>query len=310
MRVLITGAAGFIGGHLARRLADDHHEVVALDNLSAGVIENIDSRAEFHRDDIRSTSIYPRFARVDTVFHFAARNCLADCLADPVETAQINVAGTANVLEAARRAGVRKLVFADTSAEYEGVLRFPSVVEHVAPLSVYARSKRAAFLFCEAYQQFYGLTLTTLRYFNVYGPGQDWRRTIPPVMSAFAMKLIRGDRPVIYGNGEKRRDFVFIDDVTAFNLRTLTDPRTDNQVFNVGSGVNNSVNEIFTAVESILGTGLQPQYLDDLPGEAQETLADISVSTQLGWQPSIDLNAGIRRSIAHMRDHVLPCSRP
>jgi len=208
MRVTVTGAAGFIGSHLCRRLLKDGHTVVGIDNLSAGLRDNLDPGVEFHCLDIRSRDIYPLFAGSNAVFHFAAKNCLLDCLQDPVATAEINVAGTANVLEAAHRASVSRFVFADTSAEYEGALDFPSRVDRIAPLSVYARSKRAGALFCEAYREFHGLHVTMVRYFNVYGPVQDWRRSIPPLMSAFISKMLRGEAPVIFGTGKKRRDYI------------------------------------------------------------------------------------------------------
>ena len=303
MRILITGVAGFIGSNLAARLSAEGATVVGIDNLSAGVKENVPPSVLFHDEDICSRAMYPLFEGVDAVVHLAAKNCLADCLQDPVETAEINVAGTANVLEAARRAGVRKFVYADTSAEYEGVFEFPSQVDRVAPLSVYARSKRAGAMFCEAYRQFFGLRLTVVRYFNVYGPAQDWRRSIPPLMSAFAIKMLSGERPIIYGSGEKRRDFIYIDDVTEFNLLALNDP--DGNVYNVGSGVNHSVNEIFREVEAVLETGLRPIYTDDLPGEAEITLAEISKERQLGWAPRVGLREGIERSIAYVRERVV-----
>ena len=176
-------------------------------------------------------------------------------------------------------------------------------VDRVAPLSVYARSKRAGAMFCEAYRQFFGLRLTVVRYFNVYGPAQDWRRSIPPLMSAFAIKMLSGERPIIYGSGEKRRDFIYIDDVTEFNLLALNDP--DGNVYNVGSGVNHSVNEIFREVEAVLETGLRPIYTDDLPGEAEITLAEISKERQLGWAPRVGLREGIERSIAYVRERVV-----
>ncbi len=309
MRVLVTGVAGFVGSHLATRLLNEGEKVIGIDNLSAGVVENVDPRVIFHKGDIRSRAIKPLFQDVDVVFHLAAKNCLAECLQDPVETAEVNVGGTANVLEAACRARVPKVIYADTSAEYEGVLDFPSRVDHIAPLSVYARSKRAGAMFCEAYERFHGLRVTMLRYFNVYGPAQDWRRTIPPVMSAFIIRLLRGERPVIYGTGKKRRDFIYIDDVTEFNLLALRDPRTDGQVYNVGSGVNYSVNEIFAVVEEVLKTGLRPEYRDDLPGEAEITLAAIQNERALGWRPRVGLREGIERSIAYTREHVLGESR-
>lgn len=305
MRVLLTGVAGFIGSHLATRLVIDGHQVIGIDDLSSGRRQNLDRCVRFHEADIRSRAIYPVFEGVDAVFHLAAKNCLADCLKDPVETAQVNVAGTANVLEAAARAGVRKVVYADTSAEYEGIADLPSRIDRVAPLSVYARSKRAGAMFCEAYQQFKNLRLTTVRYFNVYGPAQDWRRTIPPLMSAFAIKLLKGEAPVIYGSGKKRRDFIYVEDVTEFNVLALTDARTDGGVFNVGSGESHSVNEIFTAIEEILNTGLSPTHVADLPGEAEATLADITESTALGWRPRIGLREGLEHSIDYIKEHVL-----
>src|SRR5712691_65906 len=192
LRVLITGVAGFIGGHLAARLVTDGHAVIGIDNLSAGVLENVHPRVTFHCADIRSRGMYPFFDGIDAVFHLAAKNCLPDCMKDPVETAGINVVGTANVLEATRLARVPKLVYADTSAEYEGVPELPSQVGRIAPLSIYARSKCAGAMFCEAYASFYGLRFTTVRYFNVYGPAQDWRRSVPPLMSAFGIKMLRG----------------------------------------------------------------------------------------------------------------------
>jgi UDP-glucose 4-epimerase len=309
MRVLITGVAGFIGSHLATRLLAGGDEVVGVDDLSAGLLDHVDPRVEFRCADVRSRDIHPLFAAVDAVVHLAAKNCLADCLRDPVATAEVNVAGTANVLEAARRAGVRKVVYADTSAEYEGVAALPSRVEAIAPLSVYARSKRAGAMFCEAYQAFHGLRVTALRYFNVYGPVQDWRRTIPPLMSAFAMALLRGESPVIYGSGEKRRDFVYVDDVTEFNLLALRDGRTDGQVYNVGSGVNHSVNEIFALMAALLGSRVRPVYRDDLPGEAEATLADIGPARALGWAPRVGFREGLERSIAYVEEHVLGESR-
>jgi len=308
MRVLITGVAGFIGSHLATRLLNDGDTVIGIDNLCSG-IEPVNPHVLFHRNDVRSLAIYPLFQGVEVVVHLAAKNCLVDCLDDPVETAGVNVSGTANVLEAARRAGVRKFVYADTSAEYEGVLGFPSRVDHIAPRSVYARSKRAGAMFCEAYQEFHGLRVTMLRYFNVYGPAQDWRRRIPPLMSAFAISMLKGERPVIYGTGEKRRDFVYIDDVTEFNLLALKDARTDRGVYNVGSGINYSVNEVFLALEDLLKSGLWPIYKDDLPGEAQVTLADIDSERRLGWQPHVGLREGLERSVAYIERTVLGESR-
>ncbi len=212
--------------------------------------------------------------------------------------------GTVNVFEAARRGRVRKVVYAESSALYEGadVLPTPETVE--APESFYAVSKLAGRYFADAYRRFHGLNATALRYFCVYGPRQDYRRTIPPVMSAFIIELLRGRRPTIYGTGEKRRDFVYVDDVNDFHVQCLTDARTDGRVFNLGSGRSHSVREIYDAIRRLVGSDLEPRHAPDLPGEAFETRADIGAARALGWEPRVDLEEGLRRSIEYVRVHV------
>jgi len=200
---------------------------------------------------------------------------------------------------------VRKVVYAESSALYEGSSVFPTPEGEVTPESFYALSKMAERHFAEGYRRFQGLNATALRYFCVYGPRQDYRRTIPPVMSAFIIKLSRGVCPTIYGTGEKRRDFVYVDDVNDFHLQCLNDPRTDGGTFNLGSGRSYSIREIFEAVRRLLGSDLEPVHADDLPGEAVETLADISAARALGWAPRTGLEEGLRRSIDYIRERVL-----
>jgi len=158
--------------------------------------------------------------------------------------------------------------------------------------------------FAEAYQKFYGCQFTALRYFCVYGPVQDYRRTIPPVMSAFIIKLLRRERPIIYGTGEKRRDFVYIDDVNDFHLMCIQDRRTNGQVFNIGSGVNYSVNEILDKIAGMLGVNPKPIYKDDLPGEAQVTLANIAQAKSLGWEPKTSVEFGLQNAIDYIRKEM------
>jgi UDP-glucose 4-epimerase len=303
-RVLVTGCAGFIGSNLCESLVAHGYQVTGIDNLSAGTRENIPSGIEFHELDIRDRAIEPLFAGASAVFHLAARNCLSDCIEHPLETADINVRGTVQVLEACRKARVGKLIYADTSAEYEGVSEFPSREEQVCPIGTYAVSKRGGALFVESHARLHGQRYTTLRYFNVYGPAQDYRRVVPPVMSAFIIKLLAGERPVIYGDGSKRRDFVYVDDVNAFHLLCLTDPRTDGRTFNVGSGQSWSIREVFAAIERQLRTGLQPLQQPDLPGEAQQTLADLTAARSVGWAPKVGLDEGLRRSIEYIKRRV------
>ncbi len=304
-RVVVTGVAGFIGSNLARRLLVDGYDVVGIDDLSYGIREQVPDGVEFFEMDIRSPEIHPVVRGADALFHLAAKNCIADCQGDPLATASINVVGSVNVFEACRWGGVGKVVYAESSALYEGSPALPTPESESAPQSFYALSKVAERHFAQGYARFGGLRMTALRYFCVYGPRQDYRRTIPPVMSAFIIKLARGQRPTIYGTGAKRRDFVYVDDVNDFHVRCLTDPRTDGRVFNLGSGVSHSVREIFDLVRRMTGSELEPVFAPDLPGEAQETLADIRAARELGWAPATSLEVGLRHAYDYLREHVL-----
>jgi UDP-glucose 4-epimerase len=304
-RILITGVAGFIGSNLANHLLDRGYSVVGIDNLSAGRSESVDSRVEFHKLDIRDPAIYSVFQDIYGAFHLAAKCSLTDCLQNPLEAASVNVLGTLNVLEAARKSKLQKLIYADTSAEYEGINEFPTGENKVCPIGVYAASKHGGAAFCDSYRKLHGLDITTVRYFNVYGPAQDWRRVVPPVMSGFIIRMLLGEPPIIYGDGEKRRDFIYVDDVNALHEIILEDPRSAGRVFNVGSGTNLSVNEVYQLVEAQLQTGLKPVYKPDQPGEARITLANISSAQALGWKPTIDVEEGLRRSVRHVREKVL-----
>jgi nucleoside-diphosphate-sugar epimerase len=302
--VLVTGVAGFIGSNLAERLLREGYRVVGLDNLAYGIREQIPSGVEFHKADVRSADIYSLFDKIDIVFHLAAKNCIADCQNDPVETADINVTGTANVFEAARRAKIKKLIYAESSSIYEGSKLLPTPEEDERPETFYAASKMATKFFAEAYGRWYGLKWTALRYFCVYGPRQDYRRTIPPVFSAFIIKLLKNEPPVIYGSGKKRRDFIHVNDVNDFHLLSLRDERTTGQVFNLGSGENYSVNEIFQIVRGLLDSKLEPIYKPDLPGEALTTLANIDKAKRLGWSPRVGLKEGLKSSIDFIKGEI------
>jgi len=305
-KVLITGVAGFIGSNLAERLIkDSRYEVIGIDNLSYGVKEQIPKGVNFHELDIRDKSIYSVFKNVDYVFHFAAKNCINDCQVDPVETSHINVTGTINIFEASRQSKVKKVIYAESSALYEGSELFPTPEWDVKPQSFYALSKTSAMLFAEGFARFHNMTSTALRYFCVYGPRQDYRRTIPPVFSSFIIKLLKGEQPTIYGTGEKRRDFIHVDDINDFHIQCMEDPLTDRKVFNLGSGINYSINEVYQTIASLLKSDRNPQYLNDLPGEAIANLADIAEVQKLGWSPKIGLEEGLQTSIDFIREELL-----
>jgi UDP-glucose 4-epimerase len=312
MKLLITGVAGFIGSNLAVHLTKEnlnketgnHFEVIGIDNLNYGLRKNVPEGVDFYQLDIREKKIYQLFEGVDVVFHLAAKNCINDCQLDPVETADINVKGTVNVFEAAKRAKVRKVVYAESSALYEGTNVFPTPEAEIKPESVYSVSKLSSMYFAKTYQAFYDLSFTALRYFCVYGPVQDYRRTIPPVISAFIIKLLRRESPIIYGTGKKRRDFIYIDDVNDFHMYCINNHLTDNKTFNLGSGVNYSVLDIYELVSELLGKRIDPIFKPDLPGEAAVTLADITEAKKLGWEPKTDIKAGLLKAIDYIKSEI------
>ena len=307
MKIIITGVAGFIGSNLADYLLKEGYtNIVGIDNLSYGLKYQVPPQIDFFEYDICSSEIFNLFEEDDIVFHLAAKNCIADCQLDPVETANVNVLGTVNVFEAGKQAAVKKIIYAESSAVYEGSSVFPTSEEDEKPESFYAISKIAGKFFAHAYRRFSNLNTIALRYFNVYGPKQDYRRSIPPLMCALIMKLLKGEHPVIFGNGEKRRDFIYIDDINRFHELLINDQSVTSGTFNLGFGHNYSVMEVYKAISKLLKIDKAPDFKPDLPGEAFQNLADISKAKNLGWKPQVNLEKGLKLSIDYIRKNVLP----
>lgn len=305
-RIVITGVAGFIGSNLADCLIREGYNVIGIDNLVYGVKEQIPDEVIFHQVDVTSSEIESIIQADDVIFHLAAKNCISDCQADPVQTCFNNVYGTVRVFDAAVKKSARKVIYAESSAIYEGSKKLPTPESEVYPESFYAISKLCGMLFAEGYERYHQLKMTALRYFCVYGPRQDYRRSIPPVMSAFIIKMLRGEQPTIYGKGDKSRDFVHVDDVNRFHLQCIDDSRTDGQCYNLGSGVNYSVEHIFNEIQRMLNVDIKPIYKEDLPGEAQETLADIRFARSVGWEPKVNLEQGLQQFIDYYRQTGIP----
>lgn len=304
-KIIITGVAGFIGSNFADKLIKNgDYKIIGIDNLSSGIKEQVPKEVDFIELDIRSSSLKYLFRNIDYVYHFAAKNSISDCQNDPVETANVNVRGTVNVFESARLNGVKKIIYAESSALYEDVDIFPTPETYVKPISFYALSKMDTMLWAQNYTRFFGTKFTALRYFNVYGQRQDYRRTIPPLFSEIIMKLMKGEQPIIYGNGEKRRDFIHVDDINDFHLQCIEDDRTTGNVYNLGSGQNYSVNEVYSIIANILKTNIKPIYKPDLPGEAFQNLADITKAKDLGWYPKVSLEQGLQSSIEFIRSEI------
>lgn len=297
MRILITGVAGFIGSNLADRLLSEGYDVVGIDNLSYGVREQIPEGVDFHKLDVRSKDIYPLFREGDVVFHLAAKNSLLDCQNDPVSTMDNNVVGTANVFEAAKRAKAKKVVYAQSSVLEEGDDRLTGF---------YAISKMADEWLSRGYEAAFGLKTVGLRYFNVYGPRQDYRRTLPPIMSKFIITLLKGEPPVIFnGDEENKRDFVYVDDVNDFHLLCIEDDRVNGKWFRIGSGRNHSMLEVYEIIKKILGVNPTPILKPRMPGDpAVQTLADVSDAKELGWIPKTSLEEGLTAMVVYIRAEI------
>ncbi|HUC01310.1 MAG TPA: NAD-dependent epimerase/dehydratase family protein [Candidatus Paceibacterota bacterium] len=296
-KILVTGVAGFIGSNLAERLVKAGYAVVGIDNLSYGVIEQVPKEVDFHKLDIRSRDIYPLFEGVDVVFHLAAKNSLPDCQRDPVETMDINVHGTANVFEAARLARVPKTIYAQSSAVEEGDKRLKGF---------YAISKFADGMIDEGYKDAFGMTIAAARYFNVYGPRQDYRRNPPPIMTKFIVKMMKGESPWLFEDDDKNtRDFIYVDDLNDFHLLAIEDDRVNNRMFRLGSGKSTSMKEVFEAIKKVMGSSVQPEIKprpDDPDFKAAETLADISDAVALGWAPKTPLEDGLRAMVEYLAE--------
>jgi nucleoside-diphosphate-sugar epimerase len=264
-KIVITGAAGFIGSRLAFSLANEGYDLVLIDNFSHGHIQNLIEDGQLAPgvivDDVRNPSIAKYFSGTDTVFHLAAISSLPTCQSDPKTALDINVGGTGNVLEAARLAGVRRFVFASTSAIYENNTQFPcKETDAVSPTTIYSQTKEFAEKLVHSYQKNYGMQCTITRYYNVYGPNQDMSRKMPPFVSYVIKELLNNRAPVLHGDGSQERDYVYIDDVNEMNRLCMNHPQTSGRTFNVASGKAHSVNEIYALIRDLIGGDIKATF--------------------------------------------------
>lgn len=307
-RVLVTGVAGFVGSNLADRLVREGYPVVGIDNLGQGFIEQVPKEVDFHELDIRSREIGPLFKNIDAVFHLAAKTNVSECQEQPHLTADMNIMGTLNVFDACREAKVKRVIYVESSAVYEGSTKLPTPESDFAPQTFYGISKGVDHMFAKGYQEYFGMKMIGLRYFNVYGPRQDYRRAMPPLMSRFIIKLLMGQKKLpIFGDGTDRRDYVHVDDVNDLHLILLESNKAvgkDLKVYNVGSGTNNSILEIKAIIEEVMGVKGEMQFVPNIPGAAKATLADISAAKALGWKPKASLREGLRGMVEYIKTEI------
>ncbi len=302
-KYLVTGGAGFIGSNIAEALVQRGDTVRVLDNLSTGFTHNLDAfDVELVEGDITDAATVARAMEgIDFVFHQAALASVPRSVKDPLATNDACVTGTVNVLHEAKKAGVKRVVYAASSSAY-GDQPFMSKRESdlPAPLSPYAVAKLAGEYYCHAFWQTYGLETVCIRYFNVFGPRQDPGSPYSAVIPLFITALLEGRRPVIYGDGEQTRDFTFIKNVVHGNLLAASAKAEDvaGKTFNVANGKSISLNQMLSQLNTLLGTDVQPVFEDARVGDVRDSLADISNARQfLGYEPVVTFDDGLKQSI-------------
>ncbi|MGK2879310.1 MAG: NAD-dependent epimerase/dehydratase family protein [Mycobacterium sp.] len=309
MRALVTGASGFIGSTLADRLLADGHTVVGIDNLSSGRIGNLDdanvaARFEFLEADIVTTDLDALLDqhRPDVVFHLAAQIDVRNSVADPAHDATVNVVGTVRLAEAARKAGVRKIVHTSSGGSIYGTPTSYPTGETVAPdpASPYAASKVAGEVYLNMFRHLYGLECSHIAPANVYGPRQDPHGEAG-VVAIFAQALLSGRITKVFGDGSNTRDYVFVDDVVDAFVRASGEAG-GGQRFNVGTGVETSDRVLHTSVAKAVGAPDDPEYHPCRLGDLKRSCLDISLAGEvLGWRPQVALDEGVTRTVAYFR---------
>jgi nucleoside-diphosphate-sugar epimerase len=311
-KMAVTGGAGFIGSNLAEYLLKQDFEVVVIDNLSTGRKQNLSGWSEEAGDrfsflctDINETDRLRRaFAGVSYVFHLAAIPSVSRSIDDPAATQSANINGTLSVLLAARDAGVKRVIAASSSSVYGDDPNLPKKEDRLGrALSPYALSKFVSEGYCRLFYQLYGLETVLLRYFNVFGPRQDPNSHYAAVIPRFSTRLLAGQPPIVFGDGEQTRDFTFVTNVVEANWKAATSPNAAGEAFNIGCGAQTSLNQLIAKLNKILGSKVKPSYELPRKGDVRHSVADIGKANKmLGYSPSVTLELGLQRILDWYRN--------
>lgn len=302
-KFLVTGGAGFIGSHIATALVERGDEVVVLDNLSTGQRENLQhlgDQVTLHEGCLLDRqAVEKALEGVDVVYHQAALASVPRSVKQPLDTNAACVTGTLNVLDAARQTDVKRVVYAGSSSAYGDQPNMSKRESDLpSPLSPYAAAKLAGELYCKSFTATYGLETVVIRYFNVFGPRQDPNSEYSAVIPIFVTKMVKGERPTIYGDGLQSRDFTFIENVVRGNLAAADAPDAVGRSINVACGTQFTLLQLVAAINEVLGTSIEPIFADARPGDVRESLADITTARAvLDYEPSISFDEGLKRSI-------------
>jgi len=303
MKVLVTGGAGFIGSHLVDRLIQEGHKVVVVDNLVTGTKKNLHKAATFYKMDIQSSSLKRIFQKEkpQLVCHYAAQIDVRKSVEDPVADARINILGLISLLELSVNNGAQRVIFASSGGAIYGEQSvFPATEEHpTCPLSPYGITKLTSEYYLNYYEKVGGLKYTALRFANVYGPRQ-FSMGEAGVVAIFTKKMIDGEQPVINGNGMQTRDFVYVLDVIEANMAVINSDI--NGTFNVGTGHETSVHDLFSALVDHIGTQAKPIYGARKEGEQLRSCLDNhKLNKTFGWEPSVSLKDGLAETVKFFR---------
>ena len=308
-RYLITGGAGFIGANLAHTLVARGEPVRILDDFSTGRLQNlrgIEDRVEILRGDIRDPAVVARAVQgIEVILHQAALNSNPRSIEEPGATNAVNVDGTLLLLEAARAAKVRRVVYASSSSVYGDTPVLPKTEDlSPAPMAPYGVSKLAAESYCRVFTQVYGLETVSLRYFNVFGPRQHPDSEYAAVIPRFLRRMLAGQRPVIFGDGEQSRDFTPVENVVAANLLAAEAAHGIGETFNIAAGRPSTLNELVAWLNQLLGTSLDPIYEPLRPADIRHSYASIRKAEEvLGYRPILDVREGLRRTLEWFKVH-------
>ena len=304
VKILVTGGAGFIGSNIVDAYIGLGHEVTIIDNLSTGREQNINPRAQFHKVDIRDAEAVGRIfegGKFDLVNHHAAQIDVRRSVADPVYDASVNLLGVLTLLECCIRTGVQRFIFASSGGAIYGEQDyFPADEEHpTRPISPYGISKLNTEHYLFYYQAIHQLNTVALRYANVYGPRQNPEGEAG-VVAIFAGKMLKGENPLINGDGKQTRDYVFVGDVVRANVKALD--WKGSLVVNVGTGVESDVNKVFRTLKSITGSTCEERHAAAKKGEQMRSVLSYGkIAKALGWQPTVMLEEGLRRTVEYFR---------
>lgn len=301
MKVLVTGGAGFIGSNVVDQLISNHHTVCVVDNLSTGKVDKLNQEVRFYKCDITNSEALKlifELERPEVIYHFAAQIDVQNSLKNPSIDANINIVGTINILECCRKYGVEKIIYPSSAAVYGNPEYLPvDEKHHIEPISFYGISKHTPEHYIKAFCSLYGIKYTIFRYSNVYGIRQEAKGE-GGVVSIFIEKFLNNKSPIIFGDGEQTRDFIYVRDIARANLLALSSG--DNKIVNISTNVPVTVNELFNTMKRIFNSDVKAIHKDPRQGDVLHSYLDNKLAKEyLGWDAKYDFENGVRETIKY-----------